>query len=74
MTNYSLTKDNRILRDGAPTGYSIGRGAYVGTSDDKIGRWYVERDDGPVDRRGRGYRSRKAAFDAFVADDLMLVE
>ena len=69
MPNYSLTPDGKILRDGDPTGYSIGPGAYVNTSDDRSDRWYLEHDQGPVDRRGPGFSSRRAAFDEFVERD-----
>jgi hypothetical protein len=67
--DYTLTGDNRILRNGEPTGYSVGRGAYVGTTDDRADGWYVERDDGPVQRFGRGHRTRLLALQAFALDD-----
>lgn len=69
MSKYTLDKGNRILRDGEPTGYSVGRGSYIGTSDNKVGRWYVERDTGLVNRPGRGYATKKAALAAYIQDD-----
>jgi hypothetical protein len=37
-------------------GYVIERGDYIGTSDDRIDRWYLaDPDSTVVDRRGYGY-------------------
>lgn len=37
-------------------GYSIVRGAYQGTTDDRLDRWYVQHPtDTAIDRRGPGY-------------------
>jgi len=51
--------------------YTVGRGAYYGTPEDRADRWYVE--DGEsreVDRRGPGYRTRaeaRRALDALLS-------
>ena len=44
-------------------GYEIVRGAYSGTSDDRIDRWYVQHvDDTVVDRRGGGHQTKLEAL------------
>lgn len=46
-------------------GYEITRGALTGETDDRAGRWYVERlDADEVDRRGPGYRTKAEALAA----------
>lgn len=45
-------------------GYEITRGDYVGTTDNRIDRWYIDHSDGPVDRRGAGYRTQQEAMEA----------
>lgn len=46
-------------------GYRIVRGSYVGTSDDRIDRWYIDRlDSNVIDRRGAGYRTKAEALQA----------
>jgi hypothetical protein len=49
-------------------GYRISRGAYSGTTDDRLNRWYAWPEDGPIDRCGSGFATRKdakAAVDAW---------
>lgn len=54
-------------------GYRIARGAYQGTTDDRLDRWYYDREDADVlDRRGPGVatlRDAKAAIDEMAALD-----
>lgn len=45
-------------------GYYIREGAYQGTSDDRLGRWYVGREGHPFQPHGAGHASQKAAWDA----------
>lgn len=46
-------------------GYQIVRGNYVGTSDDRIDRWYIDRDDSNiVDHTGAGYHTKAEALQA----------
>lgn len=46
-------------------GYTIERGAYHGTSDDRADRWYPVQIDGTVvDRRGEGYATKRDALNA----------
>jgi len=54
-------------------GYTLSRGAYSGTTDDRLDRWYIDRiesydSDGVrsniQDRRGPGYRTQREAKDA----------
>ena len=56
-------KMNMTVKQAKKLGWSVGRGAYAGTTDDNINRWYLARDSSDVvDRRGRGYPTRKAAL------------
>jgi hypothetical protein len=52
-------------------GYTIQRGDYLNTNDNRADRWYAEREDSAmVDRRGQGYRTiqdAKAAVDKYLA-------
>lgn len=53
-------------------GYKVTRGAYVGTSDDRADRWYIERiDSGVVDRRGFGFATKVGAL-AYLEEELAL--
>lgn len=46
-------------------GYYIREGSYQGTTDDRLGRWYVGRNDDPFFRPfGAGYRTRREAWSA----------
>ena len=46
-------------------GYKVVRGSFVGTSDDRIDRWYIEHADTPfVDRRGAGYKTLEEAYNS----------
>lgn len=49
----------------------IERGAFQGTADDRMDRWYIgRRDRTHIDRRGRGYATladARAAIDAMLA-------
>ena len=48
--------------------YTLSRGAYIETADDRINGWYIDRIDADTgDRRGPGYPSRKAAIEAIDA-------
>jgi len=45
-------------------GFRLVRGAYAGTTDNRIDRWYL--DDAAssvVDRRGAGFRTKRAALE-----------
>ena len=44
-------------------GFTIARGAYHGTTDDRADRWYIVQDGKPI-RKWIGYRTRQAALDA----------
>ena len=44
-------------------GYPLSRGGVVGSYDDNIRRWYLDRIDDPLaDRRGPGYATRAEAY------------
>ena len=43
-------------------GYRISRGAYQGTCDDRLDRWYIDSIEADyLDRRGAGYRTTRDA-------------
>jgi hypothetical protein len=52
-------------------GYTIQRGDYLNTTDNRADRWYAEREDSDVvDRRGQGYstiQEAKVAVDEYLA-------
>ena len=44
--------------------FDISRGGYIGTSDDSLGGWYVDRSDSDtLDRRGPGFRTLREAVE-----------
>ena len=43
-------------------GYYIAEGSYHGTTDDRIGRWYVGRDGEPFRPYGAGHRAKGEAW------------
>ena len=45
-----------------PRGYWIDRGNYVGTTDDRADRWYINRYREPIDHRGQGFATRAEAL------------
>lgn len=46
-------------------GYRVTRGAYSGTTDDRIDRWYIDDIESDiVDRRGFGYATKQDALEA----------
>ena len=53
-------------KQAAALGYYVREGAYQGTSDDRLGRWYVGRDDEPFRPFGPGFASRAAALAAIA--------
>jgi len=66
MDNNNITCAERAAKR---LGYSINRGSYVSTTDDRINRWYVERDECcVVDRRGSGYVLKRDALRAVAVD------
>lgn len=67
---YKVNRKNQITKDGKPTGYSLTRGDYVGTPDDRIDRWYIVRDDATaVDYTGAGYVNKACALEVFAERD-----
>lgn len=44
--------------------FYVAEGAYLDTSDDVAGTWYVGRDGDHLDKRGVGHRSKKEAMEA----------
>jgi len=48
-------------------GFRLTRGAYAGTHDDRIDRWYWDEPDALViDRRGSGFKTRREAVEALA--------
>jgi len=59
-----------VADEAASEGWTIQRGSYTGTTDDRLGRWYAEREDADsVDRRGPGHATIQDAVDSIEADD-----
>ena len=53
-----------VTRDGKRTGHRLIEGSYQGTSDDRLGRWYIiHEDDDLMDKRGAGHGSIASALD-----------
>lgn len=60
--NITIDRQNRVCLNGAPSAWFVQRGAYQGTTDDRLDRWYPRcRDDESIDRRGPGHRTRQEA-------------
>ena len=61
-----MTQQTITLAQARRRGWTIERGAYTGTTDDRRDRWYVYRLDAyhAVDRRGPGFATRRAALEA----------
>jgi len=59
MADLTLAQARRL-------GYDLTRGAYVGTCDDRLAGWYVDRQGQPRDRRGPGYATRAEALQALA--------
>jgi len=66
MTQASLTiSGDRVIRNGKFTGYTLSRGSFISTPDDRLDRWYFEHEDATmVDRRGSGYATKLLAVEA----------
>lgn len=56
------------LSQPAPTQmqYKVTRGDYANSSDNNSNGWYIEPVNGPVNRVGRGYRTRSEAVQALT--------
>lgn len=64
MTNHpNRGRSNRKIAEAA--GYYIREGSYYGTTDDRIGRWYVgHREDNGFRPWGAGHRTQREAWAA----------
>jgi hypothetical protein len=71
MTNHPRRTAVAAARKAAQTaGYYIREGSYSGTTDDRLGRWYVgHKDDDFFRPYGRGYATQGDAWIA-IADEL----
>ena len=50
-------------------GYYVRQGSYIGTTDDRLGRWYIGCNSDDFFRPfGSGYRTQSAAWLAIAAD------
>lgn len=55
---------DRHAASSAPSGWTIRRGGYLGTTDNRADRWYIDREESDAwDRRGPGYATIQAAVD-----------
>jgi len=65
MDKITISKTGAVMVGGAAIGWTVGRGAYQGTTDDRLDRWYATRDGADlVDRTGPGYATRREAAEA----------
>lgn len=64
MTNHpNRSQTARKLAEAA--GYYIREGSYRGTTDDRLGRWYIGHEDEEFFRPyGAGYRTQREAWEA----------
>lgn len=64
MTNHpNRSHSARVIARGL--GYYVRQGSYQGTTDDRLGRWYVGHDDDNGFRPyGAGHPSQRAAWEA----------
>lgn len=63
MVNHpNRSKSARRIAEAA--GYYIREGAYQGTTDDRLGRWYVGHEDHAYAPHGAGHATQKAAWEA----------
>ena len=62
-----ITRDNAVVLDGRRTGIYVRQGAYQGTTDDRLGRWYTVREGDDFFRPwGAGCASRMDAAESAV--------
>ncbi len=66
--------DKMTIAKARKLGWTVGRGAYTGTTDDHADRWYIRWEDGgPIDRRGHGWPTRQAALEP-IAERVAMAE
>lgn len=64
MARFDYRKHEQIAQD---HGYGIDEGSYYGTNDDVAGTYYIDnRSSSMIDRRGRGYPTKRAAYEAML--------
>ncbi len=67
MAKFSHNPKLNYRREIEKEGYKVARGSFVGTSDDRIDRWYIDHADTPyVDRRGAGYKTLEEAYNSIM--------
>lgn len=71
MTNevktISFTKDDHVVINGKKQDWYVREGSYSGTTDDRLGRWYVGSDGEVFRPYGAGHRTRREAVIAQLA-------
>lgn len=69
MTKITFDGSNNVLIDGKRTDMYVREGSYRGTTDDRLGRWYIgSHGDNFFRPFGFGWPTRKAAVEAAVED------
>ena len=69
MTNHPNRSEVAAARRAAmAAGYYIREGAYQGTTDDCLGRWYVGKEGEPFRPHGAGHRTQGEAWRAAAKD------
>ena len=60
-----MTRKSKIARL-RREGWAVLEGAYHGTSDDRIGRWYAHKRGQLIAKFGEGYATRSAVWDVII--------
>lgn len=65
----TFSRDNYIILNGKRTSTYVRQGSYIGTTDDRLGRWYAGEDGYGFRPWGAGFSSRREAAEAVVSED-----
>lgn len=69
MTKITFDHSNNVLIDGKRTDMYVREGSYRGTTDDRLGRWYIgSHRDSFFRPFGFGWPTRKAAAEAAIEE------
>lgn len=67
MSKITFSKTNDILVDGKRTGMYVREGSFRGTTDDRLGRWYIgDSSDDFFRPFGAGHRTRMEAAEMAI--------
>ena len=60
-----MTRKSKIARL-RREGWTVLEGAYHGTSDDRVGRWYAHKRGQPISKLGQGRATKTEVWDAVI--------